>query len=626
MSENGATSNVGGLFINDARGRDILNISKEEWNNVICMYEYVADSKHMHLLQWYPLQNIYFKLKITFYNEYISNSSVVMLDSFWYKEPTYALRSDGNIRNITLVSPLLFLVIECFGRKIWSNFEERKDDRVHRYYSGNYEKLDANYHDSYVKYCSEVNNFSGFGYYIKTDIKNFYDSISLDTFFKIITQKIKAVSELHLYSLLFYEELFKYCGNGKYPTIDNSVALSYLSCIVYLEDADFNLRDYLDSVREIQNFKIVRYQDDMYILFNTVDELDNAQLSRLSTRIQGMYATELSKIGLTLNIDKSGFGRSDEIMLTHIGWYNENYPTFETDVDYDDLKIMFRKFVSSLINLDVIDYKRYKEQIENNFTPNPINAEIPKIERSASEFYNHFTYSKHQLDDDEFRLIEMLILEHPNMVFIDPKRFFTFAERTKQPGRNILFKNLLHPILLKNDGDEWNAFCLISATEYLMRTREMKHEKLMAAIKKNNTGIWDYIDRFCLNFPHSIESDPQEKFRKVMLLRTRSFFIYSMLKINLDRNDILTACSYCFSLKETIWSFANKKKSGKELYGKDYKTIESIGEYRHSSLLSHSKDVSDIPPSAVELKTTINNATNAMIKAVSINSKHFIDK
>lgn len=188
MLENNATSDVGGLPIDDARGKDILNISEREWNNVICMYEYVADSKHMHLLQWYPLQNIYFNLKGTFYDEYIGNSSIVMLDSFWYKELTYALRSDGNVRNITLVSPLLFLVIECFGRKIWSDFEERMDDRVHRYYSGNYEKLDANYHDSYVKYCTEVNNFSGFGYYIKTDIKNFYDSISLDVFFKIITQ------------------------------------------------------------------------------------------------------------------------------------------------------------------------------------------------------------------------------------------------------------------------------------------------------------------------------------------------------------------------------------------------------------------------------------------------------
>ena len=179
---------------------------------------------------------------------------------------------------------------------------------------------------------------------------------------------------------------------------------------------------------------------------------------------------------------------------------------------------------------------------------------------------------------------------------------------------------------MKNDNDEWNAFCLISATEYLMRTREMKHEKLMTAIKKNNAGIWNYVDRFCLNFPQSIESDPQEEFRKAMSLRTRSFFIYSMLKINLDRNDVLTACSYCFSLKETIWSFANKRRSGKELYGEDYELIESIGKYRNSSLLSHSKDVSDKLPTAVQLTQIINDATNAMIKTVSINSKHFIDK
>ena len=223
---------VGGVQLTDERGRDILGIDKEDWFRIVGMFEKAANSDSRSL-QWYPLKNFYYRLGEYFYNNFIKNSSILLLDTFWFRDRIYAVRSDGNLRNITLVSPFIYLVLECFGQRIWKLHKKKDDSHIFRYYSGSYDDSDAKYRNSYIKYCSNVNSICGFGYYIKTDVKNFYDSISIERLFEIIQEKCHDDKINYLYSLLFYKELIKYCGFGKFPTIENSVSLSYLACILY---------------------------------------------------------------------------------------------------------------------------------------------------------------------------------------------------------------------------------------------------------------------------------------------------------------------------------------------------------------------------------------------------------
>jgi len=70
--------------------------------------------------------------------------------------------------------------------------------------------------------------------------------------------------------LTLFKEILNYCGNGQFPLIENSVASSFLSTIVYLDDIDAALYKYISTkVKCICSFRMVRYVDDMYILFSS---------------------------------------------------------------------------------------------------------------------------------------------------------------------------------------------------------------------------------------------------------------------------------------------------------------------------------------------------------------------
>ena len=108
-------------------------------------------------------------------------------------------------------------------------------------------------------------------YFIKTDITNFFANISVD---KLIAQIDKVCNsdtvtfsqtQLHL-----FKELLTYCGNGRFPLIENSVASSFLATVVYLDAVDKTLHEYISkNVTAFSSFRIVRYVDDMYILISS---------------------------------------------------------------------------------------------------------------------------------------------------------------------------------------------------------------------------------------------------------------------------------------------------------------------------------------------------------------------
>jgi len=180
---------VGAILPKDNRDKNILNIDKYTWSTVVNMYVNALDNSYVHQLQWTPLKNMKVLSTDSFYNKYVQDSSIVVLNAFWFKCRSYVMRPDGNVRSVTLVSPLIFLVIECFGRMIYQKHNKNTDTRLKRYYSGNYDDNDPKYRTSYMSYCKDVNHESGFSYYIKTDIKNFYDSISIDLLFDKIIEK-----------------------------------------------------------------------------------------------------------------------------------------------------------------------------------------------------------------------------------------------------------------------------------------------------------------------------------------------------------------------------------------------------------------------------------------------------
>ena len=90
-----------------------------------------------------------------------------------------------------------------------------------------------------------------------------------------------------------------------------------------------------------------------------------------------------------------------------------------------------------------------------------------------------------------------------------------------------------------------------------------------------------------------------------------------MLRINLERNDVLVSCSYCFSLKEVFRSISKMCKIEDDvLFGeKNNRTLLEYNNYRNSSLLSHAKDKTPEVPvlDAITLKRKTEEVLNILI-------------
>ena len=90
-------------------------------------------------------------------------------------------------------------------------------------------------------------------------------------FYSLEKIKVNCNDSVQLNQLKIYKEFLQYCGKGRFPLVENSIASSYLATVVYLNDSDNRLVDYLTNNLNIADFKIVRYVDDLYIFSNEFD-------------------------------------------------------------------------------------------------------------------------------------------------------------------------------------------------------------------------------------------------------------------------------------------------------------------------------------------------------------------
>lgn len=174
------------------------------------------------------------------------------------------------------------MFLQSIGLEVHNHYSPIRPSDISVYYAGNYEYLRPKYKQDYDDFFKELNaSIDEYQYFIKTDITNFFANISVD---RLISQIDKVCNsgtvvfsqtQLHL-----FKELLTYCGNGRFPLIENSVASSYLATVVYLDAVDKALHEYISkNITAFSSFRIVRYVDDMYILISSdkpIGDLHNA--------------------------------------------------------------------------------------------------------------------------------------------------------------------------------------------------------------------------------------------------------------------------------------------------------------------------------------------------------------
>lgn len=249
----------------------MFGVSYDTWKSICNMYFSLNAGSQKAYLQWFPFTKLSSADKENisgeeFYNSYIKTASFMLFPPAMHQSENYLQKGDGSFRDSSLVAPVLFLFLQSIGLEVHNHYSPIRPSDISVYYAGNYEYLRPKYKQDYDDFFKELNaSIDEYQYFIKTDITNFFANISVD---RLISQIDKVCNsgtvvfsqtQLHL-----FKELLTYCGNGRFPLIENSVASSYLATVVYLDAVDKALHEYISkNITAFSSFRIVRYVDDM---------------------------------------------------------------------------------------------------------------------------------------------------------------------------------------------------------------------------------------------------------------------------------------------------------------------------------------------------------------------------
>ena len=282
----------------------LFHISKKVWKDTCNMYFKISSGSLRNYLQFYPFSKMtwndkQYLMNDKFYSKYIKNGAIVQFTDVMRITDNYLLKKDGSFRDATLLSPILFLVLQAIGKEISLKYQNTRSTQIATYYSGNYSSMNAKYSKEYSYFYRECKRCATkYDYFIKTDISSFFVNINVDKLIEKI--KVNCNDSVQLNQLKIYKEFLQYCGKGRFPLVENSIASSYLATVVYLNDSDNRLVDYLTNNLNIADFKIVRYVDDLYIFSNEFD-------IRSFHKIRNKYSSYLKKEDLAINSEKTKF-------------------------------------------------------------------------------------------------------------------------------------------------------------------------------------------------------------------------------------------------------------------------------------------------------------------------------
>lgn len=524
----------------------LFHISKKVWKDTCNMYFKISSGSLRNYLQFYPFSKMtwndkQYLMNDKFYSKYIKNGAIVQFTDVMRITDNYLLKKDGSFRDATLLSPILFLVLQAIGKEISLKYQNTRSTQIATYYSGNYSSMNAKYSKEYSYFYRECKRCATkYDYFIKTDISSFFVNINVDKLIEKI--KVNCNDSVQLNQLKIYKEFLQYCGKGRFPLVENSIASSYLATVVYLNDSDNRLVDYLTNNLNIADFKIVRYVDDLYIFSNEFD-------IRSFHKIRNKYSSYLKKEDLAINSEKTKFLRSDELENEiKTSFYGEDQIEIvdDSDLNLNNIGDRFLQFLKSLNDLladNELDYKEYKKIIDSSFKSD--SNLVP------DELFNKIIYDKKinsgaiSVYQDPYILSELSkLIAYDDFFWVDPKRLFIMFLNTKD-GK--LIKPILS-MLGKKKAEEWTFYDLVMAITYLTH-RRTSFRNFYSHIYNIDHNLATYLDYdYTGNFKSQFESVAINNLITVtdadITSGWISYYLYFESIIEYSKNNILT--SYAF--------------------------------------------------------------------------------
>ena len=371
-------------------------------------------------------------------------------------------------------------------------------------------------------------------------------------------------------------------GQGAFPLIENCAVSSYLATVVYLENPDIKLHSYIsDKEPHVTGFSMVRYVDDLYILFNS--DLPEEMITPMVNRIVNAYSSELKKLNLSLNRGKTAWKSTSDISEElKKSLYDEYVNGKEFNIiDFVDRDLLI-KFLEN-IKASMLDYSmdtgKYLELINNTFN-------IPNIEYTPQEIYNSLVYEKHPLFRD-IQIIEVLfelVTFDYNFLKLDTKRFTVMLLKTQDES---LIKAMLSKLFEANRLGVWNIYDTSLAINYLLQ-RNFNHADLLSILKGEEQSVYLYYILFCKSSFMAVLDQSKQKYMKKFGASIfygqddKLFFLYFMYMVERKKNNYLSAFAYYKNFFDRMSAHLGYTINGNQAKGKpNYKGYYKEGAFRH---------------------------------------------
>ena len=464
----------------------IFGITYNDWKTFVGAYLAQGNNYMKNYIYSYPLSKLIPEdkkrlLSEGFFNSYIA-SGLFLNDIELKKYNTIAPKNNGDFRNITLVSPIIYLVfITIGGHLAKQNDSSRKYDWIS--YAGNYKKNEMSYAPSYKKFSlATLGLQKSYRYYFKTDIASFYSMLNMGMLFNEIQISCKNESAR---SLMFYRKFLEYFGNGRFPVVSDNVGLSYIATVIYLRKFDEMLKENIENDSLIFDYQILRYVDDLYIAFNC----DQSNYNKVSKHLKRYLQEVASKMKLKLNFQKQKVTETKNIsddVYANVYDYMANDEDIRYSDRYDESQII--KLIDNLLELpDDVSHEDIEKTIINVLDDH-------KFGFYYTEVLNWYIYKNRSVFTNS-RIIDGLdrLLEKIDIFENFPKQFGRMIINTEDDNLIRKYLNKIFTLFRTNPTPKFIEFL---AKEYLL-AHNFKHHDLKEYICIHSPELYQYITTYC---------------------------------------------------------------------------------------------------------------------------------
>lgn len=536
-----------------------LGITYESWQETCEMFlspvnDFRLRQIFLMYIQDYPFTKLTLKDKqeiesTDFYTKYIESGAILFNDSVLFRTKNFVIKNSGGFRNSQLLSPFMFLIQQAIGLEVQKRYQEIRDDdeNLIAFYSGNFSTHNVLYKDEYQNF-SKWNNYyavEDYPYFIKTDLSDYFTNINLSELVASMNKRCsKKFTPLQQKTIV---DVFSYCGNGKYPLVQNSVSSSFLATKVYLDDIDTNLGKFISELPNIQDYKLIRYVDDLYIWLRP----KSGDVNQDYNNIRSEYSSLLRKKGLTLNTTKTGLYKKQEIneqLKKNI--YNDVIAGQSNAVDEDmretdwtdSVKSFIRK-LSDAIMANKLNKETFENIISDCFKPDGM------IEFTGEEVLKYIIYdnNKYLQDDEIITNLDMLVANSGvSFIYLSPQLLMSMImNATNGQNKNRVIKTVLNQLFNRNREGLINSYDVMIVIQYLLLTHFNHYDLKEKIIKLNEPELYDYIMSYCCNnFFDNFKRQNNEKYIGIIAGDWKTYYLYFNFRAELDNESYMEAYAY----------------------------------------------------------------------------------